>query len=76
MMEKFQEFIAEISGDYLQISNEIINLLKYKLNESIFVSLTDHIHMAVYRIHNGIESRNMFLMEVQKFYILVADKIM
>ena len=75
MMDKFQEFIAEISGDYLQISNEIINLLKYKLNESIF-ALTDHIHMAVYRIHNGIESRNMLLMEVQKFYILVADKIM
>ncbi|MBQ7199573.1 MAG: PRD domain-containing protein, partial [Selenomonadaceae bacterium] len=39
-----------------------------KLNESVYVSLTDHIHMAVYRIRNGIEIRNMLLIEVQKFY--------
>ncbi len=72
MMEKFQELIASISSEYLQTSNEIIdyaqNFLECKLNESVYVSLTDHIHMAVYRIRNGIEIRNMLLIEVQKFY--------
>lgn len=72
MMEKFQELIASISSEYLQTSNEIIdyaqNLLECKLNDSVYVSLTDHIHMAVYRIRNGIEIRNMLLIEVQKFY--------
>ena len=72
MMEKFQELVASISSDYLQTANEIIdyaqNLLGIKLNESVYVSLTDHIHMAVYRIRNGVEIRNMLLMEIQKFY--------
>lgn len=72
MMDKFQELIAGISSDYLQISNEIIdyaqNFLKCKLNESTYVSLTDLIHMAIYRIQNGVEIRSMFLMEIQKFY--------
>ncbi|MBQ7198199.1 MAG: PRD domain-containing protein, partial [Selenomonadaceae bacterium] len=72
MMEKFQELIASISSEYLQTSNEIIdyaqNFLECKLNESVYVSLTDHIYMAVYRIRNGIEIRNMLLIEVQKFY--------
>ena len=72
MMEKFQELVASISSDYLQASNEIIDyaqkVLESKLNESVYVSLTDHIHMAVYRIRNGIEIRNMLLMEIQKFY--------
>ncbi len=72
MMEKFQELVASISSEYLKVSNEIIdyaqNLLECKLNESIYVSLTDHIHMAVYRIRNGVEIRSMFLMEIQKFY--------
>ena len=72
MMEKFQELVASISSDYLSVSNEIIdyaqNSLECKLNESIYVSLTDHIHMAVYRIRNGIEIRSMLLVEIQKFY--------
>ncbi|MCR5833301.1 MAG: PRD domain-containing protein [Selenomonadaceae bacterium] len=72
MMEKFQELIAGISSDYLQVSNEVIdyaqNLLECKLNESVYVGLTDHIHMAVYRIRNGVEIRNMLLMEIKKFY--------
>ena len=72
MMEKFQELVASISSEYLKAADEIVdyaqNLLECKLNESIFVSLTDHIHMAVYRIRNGIEIRSMFLMEIQKFY--------
>ena len=72
MSDKFKELVASISVEYLQVSNEIIdyaqNILNCKLNESIYVSLTDHIHMAIYRIRNGIEIRNMLLMEIQKFY--------
>lgn len=72
MMEKFKELVASISEDYLNVANEIIdyaqNFLDCRLNESIFISLPDHIHMAVYRIQNGIEIRSMFLIEIQKFY--------
>ena len=72
MMEKFQELVASISSEYLQAANEVIDfaqkILGVKLNESIYVALTDHIHMAVYRIRNGIEIRNMLLLELKKFY--------
>ena len=71
-METFQELVESISSEYLQAANEIIdyaqNVLESKLNDSVYVALTDHIHMAIYRIRNGIEIRNMLLMEIQKFY--------
>lgn len=72
LIEKFQELVASVSVDYLQATNEIIDyaqgILGIKLNDSIYVALTDHIHMAIYRIRNGIEIINMLLMEIQKFY--------
>ena len=53
-------------------NNVIITLaektLGCKLNESIYIALTDHIHMAVRRIRDGIIIRNMVLQETHKFY--------
>ncbi len=53
-------------------NNVIITLaektLGCKLNESIYIVLTDHIHMAVRRIRDGIIIRNMVLQETHKFY--------
>ena len=72
MMERFQELIASLSIEYLQVSNEIIDYaqktLESKLNEGIYIALTDHIHMAVHRNRNGIEIHNMMMMEIRKFY--------
>lgn len=72
MLNKFKELVASLSFDYLQVSNEIIDcaqkILGCKLNESIYVALTDHIHMAVHRARNGITINNMLLLEIKKFY--------
>ena len=72
LMEKFKQLLLSLSTDYLQISSEIIDYaeknLACKLNDSIYISLTDHIHMAVYRIRNGIVIKNMVLTEVKNFY--------
>ena len=72
LMEKFKQLLLSLSTDYLQVSSEIIDYaeknLACKLNDSIYISLTDHIHMAVYRIRNGIVIKNMVLNEVKNFY--------
>ena len=72
MMDRFKELVASMSIEYLQIANEIIEYaetqLNCKLNESIYISLTDHIHMAVHRIRNGILIKNMMLLDLKRFY--------
>ncbi len=72
MLEKFKTLLADISLDYLQVSNTIIDLaekeLGRKMNESIYISLTDHLHMAVQRFREGIQIRNMMLWEIRRFY--------
>ena len=57
MLEKLKMLLADLPIEYMEISNEIISMaekkLNKKLNDSIYISLTDHIHMAVERFKNG-----------------------
>ena len=54
MLEHFKELLAGISPDYMDASNAIIEAaekeLGVKLDDSIYISLTDHIHMAIHRL--------------------------
>ncbi|MBQ9477993.1 MAG: PRD domain-containing protein [Selenomonadaceae bacterium] len=72
MMDRFKELVASLSIDYLQTANNIIEhaetVLQCRLNDSVYISLTDHIHMAVHRIRNGISIRNMMLLDIKRFY--------
>ncbi len=72
MLEKLKMLLADLPIEYMEISNEIISLaenkLGKKLNDSIYISLTDHIHMAVERFKNGNFVRNMMVWETQRFY--------
>lgn len=81
MLEKFKELLSDLSLDYLDASTAIIDMtekeLETKLNESVYISLTDHIRMAVQRIREGIPIRNMMLWETRRFYpkeFLLAEK--
>ena len=42
--------------------------LKLKLNQSIYVTLTDHINFAIERVSQGIEPQNALLWEIKRFY--------
>ena len=72
MLEKFKELLSDLSLDYLDASTAVIDMtekeLEIKLNESVYISLTDHIRMAVQRIREGIPIRNMMLWETRRFY--------
>ena len=72
MLEHFKELLAGISPDYMDASNAIIEEaekeLGVKLDDSIYISLTDHIHMAIHRMRKGIPIHNMMLWETKRFY--------
>ena len=69
---KLQELLDSIPMNFVKLSNEIIEYsqekLDKKLNESIYISLSDHIYTAVKRIKNGVTVKNALLWEIKRFY--------
>lgn len=72
LSRQFQELISDIPLEHMQISADIISYAKnecgMKLNQSIYIALTDHINFAIERYRNGLELPNGLLMEVRQFY--------
>lgn len=70
--EQFKELLANMPLEHAQISNDIISYakstLKLKLNQSIYVTLTDHINFAIKRYQKGINLENALLWEIKRFY--------
>ena len=56
----------------MQLTEEIISkakeVLKVKLNQSIYVTLTDHINFAIQRQKEGVRLKNALLWEIKEFY--------
>ena len=72
LTEQFKELLANMPLERVRISDEIISHakdhLKLKLNQSIYVTLTDHINFAIERVSQGIEPQNAILWEIKRFY--------
>lgn len=69
---KLMTLLSNIPLDYIQTSNEIISYAKYslgkKLNDNIYISLTDHISFAIERHLQGLDFKNALLWEIKRFY--------
>lgn len=69
---KFQELLEELPLEVMQLSDEIITYAKAKLgrklNDTIFISLTDHLHTALERNRQGIELKNFLLWDIKRFF--------
>jgi len=67
-----EELISKIPYEFIQTANEIItfasNSLDKKLDDSIWLGLTDHISFAVERFEKGIPVRNVLLWEISRFH--------
>ncbi len=72
LTEQFTELLTHIPLEHVQISYDIIayakKILKLKLNQNIYVTLTDHINFAINRYHQGIKPENALLWEIKRFY--------
>ena len=70
--QHFQEIISEIPVEYVQITTEIVEMLtqtlERKLNEAIYISLSDHIYMAITRYLDGVVVKNSMLWDIKRFY--------
>ncbi|SCC03873.1 BglG family transcription antiterminator LicT [Gilliamella intestini] len=71
-VSKFSELLSQIPLEVLTTSEIIINHAKQfiegNLQDSIYISLTDHIYSAIERHKHGFDIPNGFLWEIKKFY--------
>lgn len=69
---RFGSLLTDISVEEIKTIDEIISYAKLslakKISDSIYISLTDHIHFAIERFNKGIEFKNPLDWEVRHFY--------
>lgn len=69
---KLEELLTRVPEEYVQTANEVISYAKFslgkKLNDNIYITLTDHICFAVERFKQGIVVKNALLWEIRRFY--------
>ncbi|GKQ42366.1 transcription antiterminator LicT [Companilactobacillus sp. RD055328] len=69
---KFKSILNEVSTEELLVADEIIhnaeNILNKKLNESIYISLSDHIHYSLKRYRDGESLTNAFVWDTKRYY--------
>ncbi|KUP36553.1 BglG family transcription antiterminator LicT [Bacillus halotolerans] len=70
--EKFKTLLYEIPLECMEVCEDIISYAKLqlgkKLNDSIYVSLTDHINFAIQRNKKGLDIKNALLWETKRLY--------
>ena len=66
------DLLSEIDFEYIQLVNQIIEMtekyLKKTLSNSIYISLTDHINIAIQRYRENMIFENPLHGEIKKFY--------
>ncbi|MPM60931.1 Transcription antiterminator LicT [bioreactor metagenome] len=71
-LSKFQQLIADIPMEYMTLTDDIISYAKLslgkKLNDKIYIALTDHIHTAIERFKEGVAVKNAVLWDTRRFY--------
>jgi beta-glucoside operon transcriptional antiterminator len=69
---KLKELLSEIPIKYINVCTEIIdytkNTLGKRLNDNIYITLTDHISFAIERKKQNLEFKNALLLEIKRFY--------
>lgn len=69
---KFQELLSDLPMEHVLLSERIINYAKIKLgkkfNDSIYLTLPDHISAAIQRYKENIVIKNPLLWDIKRFY--------
>ena len=72
--EQFKELLASLPIEYIRLSTDIIayarDSLEIKLNQNVYLTLTDHISYALERHRKGLNFNNVLYDEVKLFYPL------
>ncbi|MEI0538291.1 CAT RNA binding domain-containing protein [Brachyspira pulli] len=69
---KLQQLLKDIPSEYLNTTEKIIEYAKTKaersLNDFLYITLMDHIYMAIVRTKENVNIKNMMLWDIKKFY--------
>lgn len=72
MLNKLQSLVDNIPLEHIKVCTEIIDEIKLKLNkklnENIYITLTDHLSFAIDRQRLKLEYKNALLWDIKKFY--------
>jgi len=72
VLSRFKDLLANLPLEYIQVSNDIISYAKQelggKLNQNVYITLTDHISFALERLKDGMTFTNALHSEVRRFY--------
>lgn len=70
--DKLITLVNDIPAEYLEISEEVIKYaeekLNTKLNENIYLTLTDHISFSINRYNNNLEMKNVMLWDIKRLH--------
>lgn len=70
--QKLLTLVNDIPASYLEIAEDIIkyaeNKLSKKLNENIYLTLTDHISFAISRAERNLEIKNVMLWDIKRLH--------
>lgn len=70
--KKMIDMLKDIPIEYMEISDQVIQKakkeLKSEIDDSLYISLTDHIHTSIERYREGIPLKNQLLLEIKHFY--------
>ena len=71
-VDKFKELLTNMPLEHIQVSSDIVEyakrVLNKRLNQNIYITLTDHINFAVERFNQGMMFQNPLLWEVKNLY--------
>lgn len=70
--ERLKNIVSDIPQEYMKITDQIVFILEKeydkKLNDIIYVTLTEHIHGAVERFKKGIQIKNPLLLDIKRLF--------
>lgn len=71
-LSRFRELLEQIPSEYIFVAEQAISFAKrfynLQLNESIHISLADHLHSAVENAKLGIQIPNSLLLDIKQYY--------
>ena len=72
VLSQFKDLLAKLPLEYIQLSYDIISYAKQelgvKLNQNVYITLTDHISFALERLSDGMTFTNALHSEIRRFY--------
>ncbi|MGK3143241.1 BglG family transcription antiterminator LicT [Pantoea sp. C2G6] len=72
LTSRLSELLSNIPPEIVALADKIIGLARQrlpgKLQDSLYISLTDHCHFAIERHRQGVDIRNVLLWEIKRLY--------